>query len=551
MEKDILVEISEQVYTQKPKDINNQWQVVQKDYYGNGELHSIVENDITGFGAMAYVNEQTKEVVITYRGTNDIEDSSFNNLNIAIGKIPNQYAEASYFYEMIKDDYKDYNITITGHSLGGALAQLVGVETNTTTVAFNSPGVLHLLEQINPNLSLDPKVYSNITTYNTSHDILHMVNIAYGLTQLGENYIVLDEMPNLINSHLNFNSLKTDISIPYLRWVYENQYLVKILMKIEKTKLKKDVENLLIKLSKLIDKNYGGFNILYIENAKESYTQAQSAARKVDPLLVDLDGDGIETTSIKNGIFFDHANDGFEEISAWVGEDDGIIVVDKNNNGIIDNGTELLGDNYLKTNGNKATSGFDALKDFDSNGDKVINNKDANFNQLKVLKGDGTLLSLEEAGIASISLSTSTKKVTDENGNTQLIKGSYTKADGTKADIADYSFVLDTINSIATEWIEETEEIASLPDIQGVGTVYSLHQAILRDESGELKQLVQQFLNDSSVDNTTTKRELVKQILYKWTGADSVEDGSRGVNFGAKELHVIEQFMGERGKIYG
>ena len=49
----------------------------------------------------------------------------------------------------------------------------------------------------------------------------------------------------------------------------------------------------------------------------KSSIQAQSAARKVDPLLVDLDGDGIETTSIKNGIFFDHANDGFEEISAY------------------------------------------------------------------------------------------------------------------------------------------------------------------------------------------------------------------------------------------
>ena len=54
-----------------------------------------------------------------------------------------------------------------------------------------------------------------------------------------------------------------------------------------------------------------------LTSAKESYTQAQSVARKIDPLLVDLDGDGIETTSIKNGIFFDHANDGFEEISAY------------------------------------------------------------------------------------------------------------------------------------------------------------------------------------------------------------------------------------------
>lgn len=46
---------------------------------------------------------------------------------------------------------------------------------------------------------------------------------------------------------------------------------------------------------------------------------------KIDPLLIDLDGDGIETTTIKNGVYFDHENDGFAESSSWVGEDDGIV----------------------------------------------------------------------------------------------------------------------------------------------------------------------------------------------------------------------------------
>lgn len=46
---------------------------------------------------------------------------------------------------------------------------------------------------------------------------------------------------------------------------------------------------------------------------------------KIDPLLIDLDGDGIETTTIENGVYFDHENDGFAESSSWVGEDDGIV----------------------------------------------------------------------------------------------------------------------------------------------------------------------------------------------------------------------------------
>ncbi len=39
---------------------------------------------------------------------------------------------------------------------------------------------------------------------------------------------------------------------------------------------------------------------------------------KSPPLLIDLDGDGIETTTIKNGVYFDHENDGFAESSSWV-----------------------------------------------------------------------------------------------------------------------------------------------------------------------------------------------------------------------------------------
>ena len=39
---------------------------------------------------------------------------------------------------------------------------------------------------------------------------------------------------------------------------------------------------------------------------------------KSPPLLIDLNGDGIETTTIQNGVYFDHENDGFAESSSWV-----------------------------------------------------------------------------------------------------------------------------------------------------------------------------------------------------------------------------------------
>ena len=36
------------------------------------------------------------------------------------------------------------------------------------------------------------------------------------------------------------------------------------------------------------------------------------------PLLIDLNGDGIEIITIQNGVYFDHENDGFAESSSWV-----------------------------------------------------------------------------------------------------------------------------------------------------------------------------------------------------------------------------------------
>jgi hypothetical protein len=55
------------------------------------------------------------------------------------------------------------------------------------------------------------------------------------------------------------------------------------------------------------------------------------------------------------------------ELFGWVGKDDGLLVFDKNNNGKIDDGSELFGNNTILSNGNKAANGFEALKDLDSN----------------------------------------------------------------------------------------------------------------------------------------------------------------------------------------
>ena len=133
-------------------------------------------------------------------------------------------------------------------------------------------------------------------------------------------------------------------------------------------------------------------------------TSFETAEVTRSPLVLDLDGDGIETVGVSDGVYFDHDGNGFAEKSGWVGKDDGILVRDINNNGTIDDGTELFGNNSVLSSGAKAANGFEALKDLDSNKDGVFNSSDEAWNTVKVWKDNNQngivdnseLLSLEQ-----------------------------------------------------------------------------------------------------------------------------------------------------------
>jgi len=116
------------------------------------------------------------------------------------------------------------------------------------------------------------------------------------------------------------------------------------------------------------------------------------ASRTKSPLVFDLDDDGIETTIVGYGTYFDHDGNGFAERTGWVGPDDGFLVMDRNGNGYIDNGTELFGNHTILSNGKKAANGFQALAELDDNKDGKIDASDAAYSQLKVwqdLDSDG------------------------------------------------------------------------------------------------------------------------------------------------------------------
>ena len=151
------------------------------------------------------------------------------------------------------------------------------------------------------------------------------------------------------------------------------------------------------------DKKYcvGGVNIfaksdnLTIRDIKPGYVTIKDDDKDpnddepetYDPLVIDLNNDGIKGTNLDYKINFDLDNNGFKEATSWIDNNDAFIAIDKNNNGTIDNGSELFGNKsisnnaYAYTNPN-AKNGFESLKEFDSNNDGIIDEKDKEFTNL-------------------------------------------------------------------------------------------------------------------------------------------------------------------------
>jgi hypothetical protein len=168
------------------------------------------------------------------------------------------------------------------------------------------------------------------------------------------------------------------------------------------------------------------------------------------PLVLDLNGDGIQTLSASQGVIFDVNNDGKVEKTGWVASTDGLLVRDLNGDGQINDGGELFGEGTVLADGTKAKDGYVALQALDSNLDGLIDANDAAFSQLSVWidrnsdgKTDsGELASLSQLSINSLSLN-ATKSAEINNGNLIGLMGSYTTADGATHTMGDVWFSVD------------------------------------------------------------------------------------------------------------
>ena len=269
-----------------------------------------------------------------------------------------------------------------------------------------------------------------------------------------------------------------------------------------------------------------------VDQATKNYTDAghEWQPRK-DPLILDLDNDGIDSVGLisSNPILFDHLGNGVKTSTGWVKPDDGFLVFDRNNDGIINNGSELFGDSTPKQDGTLAKNGFDALSTFDTNNDFIVNSQDVQWGKIMVwrdLNQDGVsqeseLNALADLGIDGFNIIGTPTSVLDSHGNLISMTGNFIKANGgfglvaSAGHMADIDLVQDAFNSKFSDSVPIHENVASLPQLAGSGVIRNLHEAASLDNFEGIK-LRSLLLENSLLSDRTEIYKNSDALLFQW-----------------------------------
>ena len=277
-----------------------------------------------------------------------------------------------------------------------------------------------------------------------------------------------------------------------------------------------------------------------------------NAPNIISPLVLDLDGDGIETGAMGYGVgasttYFDMDNDGFAERTGWAAGGDGLLALDKNGNGKIDNQSELFG------NSAPHIDGFAALKSLDTNNDNRITSADSQWNNLRIWidanndggTDTGELRTLSSLNITQISLATTQHSNLFNNENPVTASSTFVM-NGQNRIVSDVWFRSDQMDTRFRGDYTLDPKTLFLPTLKGFGNLKDLHIAMSGD--AVLLTLVENFTKNWSMAkfaNTAGLDSEIKSILFKWAGVDTVAAGSRGTYVDAQAISFMEKLTGQ------
>ncbi|MFT7287622.1 MAG: hypothetical protein ACI87W_001736 [Halieaceae bacterium] len=179
----------------------------------------------------------------------------------------------------------------------------------------------------------------------------------------------------------------------------------------------------------------------------------------VSPIAIDLDGDGVEYLSREAGVVFTDETTGESVNTAWVAPGDGLLVIDANQSGTVDEAKEYIFTEWSET----AKTDMQAVKEvFDTNDNDMLDKGDEAWDQFAVwqdadsdgVTDEGELVSLDELGVESIALNYSDDSAASTAADGDVIihgKSAVTFTDGTQTTAEDTSFAIDAADLLSTD----------------------------------------------------------------------------------------------------
>ncbi|WNF16728.1 FG-GAP-like repeat-containing protein [Microcystis aeruginosa] len=351
------------------------------------------------------------------------------------------------------------DLTVIGHSLGAQVAASIGEYAKN-----NGYGEVKQIVGLDParpgfesgfkvfSASLDTTDAKKVTLIRSDYDWIFSLgyrNALPGSQDIQLTPKMLDDLQKTykgIDDHHSaiaflIDSLKDGNTIENLDQFYQKQNHGEVQQNIPKNN--SDVLAS-IKISNEVNSPFKDFN----QSSGLSFGASDKSNEKLtllDPLVIDLEGNGLDVSNVKNSsIFFDIDADGYAENTAWT--TDGILTLDLNRDGKINNITEIFSERY---NNGTAPSGLAALATLDSNHNGIISATDTQFNQILVwqdLNQDGIsqaneLKTLTQHGITSINLN-GLPTETIQDGNIIRTRSLFNRNDGTIGQIADVAFLV-------------------------------------------------------------------------------------------------------------